>query len=182
MRTQVLRALATLLGVAAIATVSGCDDDIVYRDRPPFNEPADPASGFVGYYAAAEGRTTCGNCHAYFQAGWEETAHAHAWQTLDDRDAPASCYSCHTITERGNVATGVVGHDKVQDETYYDVQCESCHGPGRAHAESAKAGTPAKFAKKPAEPMCVECHNSKSPHFHGFFYSAMKPLVHKTSS
>ena len=140
MRTQFLRALTTLLGVAAIAAVGGCDDDIVYRDRPPFNEPADPASGFVGYYAAAESRTTCGNCHADFQAGWEETAHAHAWQTLADIDAPASCYSCHTITERGNVATGVVGHDKVQDETYYDVQCESCHGPGLEHIEAVSQG------------------------------------------
>lgn len=140
MRTQFLRALTSLLGVAAIAAVSGCDDDIVYRDRPPFNEPADPASGFVGYYAAAEGRTTCGNCHADFQAGWEETGHAHAWQTLADRDAPESCYSCHTITERGNVATGVVGHDKVQDETYYDVQCESCHGPGLEHIEGVGQG------------------------------------------
>jgi hypothetical protein len=60
------------------------------------------------------------------------------------------------------------------------VQCESCHGPGKEHVDTAKAGAPAKFAKQPTESTCLECHNEKSPHYHGFFFAAMKGFVHKT--
>jgi hypothetical protein len=63
-----------------------------------------------------------------------------------------------------------------------NVQCESCHGAGRAHVEAAKAGNPAaaRLAKKPAEAVCVSCHNDKGPHFRGFFYAALAGLVHNT--
>jgi hypothetical protein len=31
---------------------------------------------------------------------------------------------------------------------------------------------------KPGEAVCVRCHNSKSPHFRGFFFNAMVGTVH----
>jgi hypothetical protein len=135
-----------------------------------FSQPAAPAdtSGYV--WDAA-----CKDCHAEIHAAWARTKHKTALNRLSAADQEKDCAGCHLT---GSLKPVVVETTIVNT----GVQCESCHGPGRAHAESAKAGTPAKFAKKPAEPMCVECHNSKSPHFHGFFYSAMKPLVHKTSS
>ena len=34
---------------AAAATIAGCTEEkIVYEERPPFNTPADTASGFLG--------------------------------------------------------------------------------------------------------------------------------------
>ncbi|HEX9164882.1 MAG TPA: multiheme c-type cytochrome, partial [Gemmatimonadales bacterium] len=143
MLTSLSRKLAGLLPFLLVAALAACTDEkIVEVERPPFNEPADPSSGFLGYYDADTKQTTCGNCHADFQATWSETVHADAYATLKaNTGAQPFCYSCHTISANGNVATGTVGHDKVQDATYYDVQCESCHGPGLEHVEGVNAGT-----------------------------------------
>jgi predicted CXXCH cytochrome family protein len=131
-----------LLTFSLIAIVGACtDSEIVYQERPPFNEPADASSGFLGYYTSSANQTTCGNCHADFQATWKETGHAQAYNAVKNTSgAQASCYGCHTVNARGNDATGTVGYDKVQDSTYYDVQCESCHGPGQAHVEGVNQG------------------------------------------
>ena len=138
-----VRKVSGLLPFLLVAALAGCTEEkIVEVERPPFNEPADPSSGFLGYYDVDTKQTTCGNCHADFQATWSETVHAGAYETLHaNAGAQPFCYSCHTISQNGNVATGTVGHDKVQDETYYDVQCESCHGPGLEHVEGVNAGT-----------------------------------------
>lgn len=137
--SQVFRALSM---TAALVALAGCtDDEIVYVERPPFNDPVDAASGFLGYYTSATRQTTCGNCHADYQAGWRETGHAGAYNTLKNNPgAQAFCYSCHTVNARGNSATGTVGHDKIQDSTYFDVQCESCHGPGLEHVQGVNQG------------------------------------------
>jgi len=136
-----MRGRLLCLAAAFTAALGACTDtEIVYQERPPFNEPADPSSGFLGYYTASAKQTTCGNCHADFQGSWKETGHAKAYATLKAVNAQPFCYSCHTITERGNVATGTVGYDKVQDSTYYDVQCESCHGPGLEHVQGVNQG------------------------------------------
>jgi len=138
-----VRKVSGLLPFLLVAALAGCTEEkIVEVERPPFNEPADPSSGFLGYYDVDAQQTTCGNCHADYQGTWAETGHAVAYATLKaNAGAQPFCYSCHTISQNGNVATGTVGHDKVQDETYYDVQCESCHGPGLAHVEGVNAGT-----------------------------------------
>jgi hypothetical protein len=62
-----------------------------------------------------------------------------------------------------------------------NVQCESCHGPGKAHIEAATGGAakPGNVTRSPAQRLCETCHNDKSPHYRGFFYSALKGLVHK---
>ncbi len=135
-------AFAVLAAVAAGVALGACtDEEIVFVEREPFNEPADPNSGFLGFYTSATKQTTCGNCHADFQASWRETRHAGAYATLKgNAGAQAFCYSCHTVTERGNVATGTVGHDAVQDSTYFNVQCESCHGPGLEHVQGVNQG------------------------------------------
>ena len=157
------RAFSLLFLTAALAACT--DEEIVYVERPPFNEPADPASGFLGYYTASTQQTTCGNCHADFQGAWAETGHASAYETLKSINAAATCYSCHTITERGNSTTGTVGHDLVKDSTYYDVQCESCHGPGLEHVEGVGQGN---ITARPLAHIgigpdssagCAACHN-----------------------
>ena len=69
--------------VVAIAALGACSDDVVYRDREPFNPPPTGAGSFLGYYDAATKKTTCGNCHVDFQAQWSGTAHATAYATLN---------------------------------------------------------------------------------------------------
>lgn len=154
--------------IAAVAIVSlslsGCGEEIVYRERAPFNPPLAAAAGFLGYYDAASKQTTCGNCHSGFQAEWQGTAHANAWATLQGSPAKAaSCEGCHTVTGNGNAQVGTpVGHDGVKTSTYYDVQCESCHGPGLQHVEGVGQGTlirPLASISMTGDGNCGDCHS-----------------------
>jgi len=153
------------LGVLITALlVSGCTD-VVFRDREPFNPPPDELSGFLGYFTSSTKQTTCGNCHVGHQADWKTTRHADAFATLaalPAGTAQAFCYSCHTVTEKGNVATGTAGYDQVQHEAYRDVQCESCHGPGIEHVtlpdNNATVPLANAFLSNP-EASCASCHS-----------------------
>ncbi|HJQ66112.1 MAG TPA: multiheme c-type cytochrome [Gemmatimonadales bacterium] len=135
------RWIVTVLGVFAL----GACTDIVYRDRPLFNPPPDAASGYLGYFSAADRLTTCGNCHVGQQRDWVQTLHASAWDTLQANPAAQpACEGCHTVNSRGNQPLATVGYDSVRDAAYHDVQCESCHGPGFDHVQnpSIKANHP----------------------------------------
>lgn len=134
-----------------------------------FSQPTAPADTSEYVWDAA-----CKECHSEIHEAWAKTKHKTALNRLSASDQEQTCAGCHLTGS----AKPVLLEGKIVNT---GVQCESCHGPGRAHTESAKAagGTPVKFAKTPNESTCVECHSSKSPHFHGFFYSAMKPFVHK---
>ncbi|MEX2177137.1 MAG: cytochrome c3 family protein [Gemmatimonadaceae bacterium] len=157
------RAGLTTLVVATF--LNGCTDEkIVFRDRAPFNQPDAAAAGFLGYYDAATKQTTCGNCHAGFQGSWQGTAHASAYTTLNSSTAAADfCYACHTVTGKGNVASGTTaGHDAIKEATYYDVQCESCHGPGLEHVEGVGQGSlvrPLAKLSMTGTGNCGDCHS-----------------------
>jgi predicted CXXCH cytochrome family protein len=158
-RDLVMAALTT-----AVSLVGCSDDQIVYRDREPFNPPLAAARGFLGYYDPDVKQTTCGNCHVDFQASWSTTAHASAYATLNASAAKApACYSCHTVTGLGNVASGTVaGHDTVKVAAYYDVQCESCHGPGLQHVEGVGQGSlvrPLAKLSQAGTGDCGDCHS-----------------------
>lgn len=153
--------LAVIFGL----TIGGCSDEIVYRDLPDFEDPPAGALGFLGYSDAPSNRTTCGNCHSGKQAQWENTAHAHAWQSLASSGAAAkSCESCHSVSDRGNVSTDPsAGYVSTQSPRYQDVQCESCHGPGLTHVTN-----PDVTGNKPLASLavgtsltngCGECHS-----------------------
>ena len=135
MHSKAMRIRPLFLVLAALTLIGlGACTDTVYRDRPPFNTPPDAASGFLGYYNASTGQTTCGNCHVGQQADWSQTAHAEAWNTLQSSGfAQPFCEGCHTVNSRGNQPLATVGYDSVQTAVYHDVQCESCHGPGFKH-------------------------------------------------
>jgi hypothetical protein len=119
--------------------LSGCTDT-VFRDREPFNPPPDAENKFLGYFTASEQQTTCGNCHVLHQKDWLNTAHASAYSLLaGNSDATDACFTCHTVSDRGNAVAAPAGWDKVQDTAYHDVQCESCHGPGLDHVTAPDA-------------------------------------------
>ena len=165
-KTRLMPGTSGRLAIAAVATLflSGCDEKIVFRDRAPFNPPLAAAAGFLGYYDAATKQTTCGNCHAGFQAEWQGTAHANAWATLNASTAKAAtCEGCHSVTGNGNTLVGTTaGHDGVKSSTYYDVQCESCHGPGLEHVEGVGQGTlvrPLAKVSMTGTGNCGDCHS-----------------------
>jgi hypothetical protein len=128
--------------LAMLLALGSCvEDDVVYQDLPNFIAPPAAAANYLGYYDQATDKTNCGNCHVTQQAKWEETAHSGAWETLQaSGHAAATCEGCHTVGNKGNVVTDVnVGYNSTKDSRYYDVQCESCHGPGLDHVTAAGA-------------------------------------------
>jgi predicted CXXCH cytochrome family protein len=128
--------------VALVVLLGACTEhEIHYVERPVFNAPPDSASGFLGYYTPADKQTTCGNCHSGYQASWIGTKHASAWADLQaSGHALPSCEGCHTVSQLGNAVDSTAGFLKVADTAYFDVQCESCHGPGLPHIESVFGG------------------------------------------
>ncbi len=158
-----------LPGAATVGLVlaSACGDDIAFKDRAPFNAPADAVAGFLGYFSVADKQTTCGNCHADEQATWSQTHHADAWSTLQASGAAQDfCEPCHTVSQNGNAVTAVAGYPAVRDDAalaavYHDVQCESCHGPGVDHVSNPQAVKPLAsiLAASAATNGCGECHS-----------------------
>jgi hypothetical protein len=105
-----------------------------------------PISSFMG-------DASCLSCHQPQHENWKKTGHAKAFQTLvrDKRESDHTCLPCHT-TGFGEVS----GFADVLE----NVQCESCHGPGRWHPESGRKFSPV------SEKQCLICHNlAKSPNF-----------------
>ena len=132
------RRVSLYAGLLAVL-LSGCTDT-VFRDREPFNPPPDAANKFLGYFTASDKQTTCGNCHVLHQVDWSNTAHSNAFSLLaGNPDATSACYTCHTVSDKGNATAGPAGWDAVQDTAYHDVQCESCHGPGLDHVMAPDA-------------------------------------------
>jgi predicted CXXCH cytochrome family protein len=162
--SRVLRVARFTAGAPLIFTLFlACGNDIVYRDRQPFNPPADAASGLLGYYDANTKQTTCGNCHADYQKTWRETKHASAHATANAISAKTpACFTCHTVTAQGNSASSPAGHDAVQVPAYFDVQCESCHGPGLQHVEGVGRGQiirPLAKLSMSGTGNCGDCHS-----------------------
>lgn len=133
-------------------------------------QPAVPpdTSGYV--WEAA-----CKDCHQDVHTAWARTKHSTAINRLTAADKEKECASCHVTGSTRIVA------DESGKAMNAGVQCESCHGPGREHAESAAGGSPKPFSSKPDQKLCETCHNDKSPHYRGFYYAAMNPLVHKVT-
>jgi len=114
------------------------------------------------YYVGAE---VCAQCHSNENhpeyTGWSQTGHADAWASLQTSGHVASyCEPCHSVNQ--DDTPGNSGYDEVPTAQFRDVQCESCHGPGSAHAES---GDPTKVEVQPLAALdvqtCGVCHNGE---------------------
>jgi hypothetical protein len=165
------------LCLVLLSTLSACTDttEVV---RPPFNPPPDAANEFLGYFTATEKQTTCGNCHVIHQADWVQTAHSNAYALLaGNPNTTDACYTCHTVSDRGNAVATPAGWDVVKDDAYHDVQCENCHGPGLDHVENPDApasgnnpplarvgvfGTAGAVDSASVARSCASCHNQNS--------------------
>ena len=119
--------------------LAGCGDTVV-RGREVFNPPPDATNKFLGYFTSSTKTTTCGNCHVLHQRDWAQTAHSNAYSILaGNPNATDACFTCHTVSDKGNAVAAPAGWDVVHDTVYHDVQCENCHGPGLDHVMNPDA-------------------------------------------
>lgn len=101
------------------------------------------------------GDVTCQRCHTDVQEHWAQTAHAHAFATLekDDHQKDASCLACHTT----GYGTPSGYAEPTSSPDMRNVQCEACHGQGSAHGPGYAAA---------AWKSCAACHTKDmSPGF-----------------
>jgi predicted CXXCH cytochrome family protein len=135
---------AMLLGAAALAlTLASCTEtkDVLVA-KPLFTDPPTAAQDFIGYSDTVAKLPVCGNCHVAKYDSWKGTKHANAWADLQaSGHATSSCEGCHTVNANGNYVDGDAGYTSTGDARYYDVQCETCHGPGLDHVENPSIQT-----------------------------------------
>ncbi|MEZ4236517.1 MAG: multiheme c-type cytochrome [Myxococcota bacterium] len=129
----------------------------------------DAASPFAGAQA-------CASCHQTEQTQWMTTAHARAWSGLvsADRALDDECWRCH-VTGAG-AEGGPATAQAVSGFT--DVQCEQCHGPGRAHA----ADPTQPMVKSPTLDACTACHDGERDEGRGFDASFREKVVHTAAA
>lgn len=103
------------------------------------------------------GNLACKKCHAPAFAHWQKTKHAEAWETMKKtrQTSNLDCVPCH-----------VTGFDRpggprrlAELSTFVDVGCESCHGPGSAHAEEPEVKVA--YPREVPERVCAECHRAQ---------------------
>ncbi len=133
----------------------------------PASAPQQP-DAFVGADA-------CRECHLNYYQAWSTTKHARALDKLSGSDrSSGKCVRCH-VTDTAAMLTASNDNPK-----FPNVQCEACHGAGRAHVEAAKAGSPATARTDTlTEKSCTRCHNEESPNYKTFIYAALVSLVHR---
>ncbi|HVP39127.1 MAG TPA: cytochrome c family protein, partial [Candidatus Saccharimonadales bacterium] len=94
---------------------------------------------------------------------------------IEDPQKDPKCLKCH-VTGYGKPAEEFEATFKPED----GVQCEACHGPGKDYMAmqvmkdirgGKKDGTPLGLVM-PTEKVCLGCHNSESPTFKEFNFTA----------
>jgi hypothetical protein len=118
---------------------------------------------------AFAGNQKCGSCHASAGQVWKASPHARALRTLepDGSDADPDCVGCHVVglgAEHGFRSRASTPH-------LADVGCESCHGPGAAHADRPNASRMPKVGRA----ACTGCHDAD--HSPGFDFDQAWPQV-----
>jgi hypothetical protein len=123
---------------------------------------ASPASVDERRAALAEsspfaGAESCAKCHQYQYAVWKDSQHSHAFRTLEEknRHLDPACTACHSV--RQGEEGGFL--DARLTPRLANVQCESCHGPGKQHvAEPKKPG----YGRVDTPSTCVTCHTHEN--------------------
>jgi hypothetical protein len=133
-----------------------------FADRKP--PPLGPND--VGYV----GSKACAACHNAAFTWWRGHPHGQAYATLEERNKEFNldCVGCH-VTGYERPGGSTVTHNL--DGALVDVGCESCHGPGAAHAADPEVDV----LLDPPASTCVGCHNEE--HSDQFDYEAYRRSV-----
>jgi hypothetical protein len=130
----------------------------------PFNQDGD-------FFAGAE---TCRACHAPAYSFWKKTPHAHAYQTLANKNKQfdMDCIGCHVV---GWQQPGGL-FDLRDPKNLGNVQCENCHSYAGLHARTAQK-TKHLQRDVPAS-VCKNCHQgSHHPNFN--YHDSLKKILGK---
>jgi hypothetical protein len=117
------------------------------------------------------GSAVCSGCHQSAYAWWRNHSHGVAYLTLQQRSKEYNldCVGCH-VTGYQQPGGSTVTHNL--DGQLRNVGCESCHGPGAAHANDPEVAV----VRVTPEATCVACHNQQ--HSDLFDYEAyVKTLI-----
>lgn len=101
------------------------------------------------------GSQTCAGCHGNIHDTEVNTAHAQAFQALQQihQDTNPSCLACHTVGY--GLPTGF--SDALHTPQLEGVQCENCHGPAGYHAANPDDPTVIPRIELAAQ-VCGGCH------------------------
>jgi tetratricopeptide (TPR) repeat protein len=160
---------------------------------------------FLPFEWSRQGRTWFCNTNSRAGRGWTpitpatRLAECGDWppvRVLGDVPRYANCQSCHA--SQASVSLDTVTHTYKTQVSSLDINCESCHGPGRRHVELAERGavpntSDVGFASPPlaaldkdaSSRMCYQCHAVKDQLRDGFlsgdslhnYYSTKFPLL-----
>ncbi len=108
------------------------------------------------------GADACATCHQTQFEAWQGMKHADAFATLENvgKSFDPDCIVCHTVGfDRGGFIDFTITPELM------NVQCENCHGAGKAHVES-RGGVATPHQSMPPPARCQQCHvGSHSPDF-----------------
>lgn len=128
--------------------------------------------------------SSCASCHLAEYQSWRSSRHAFALTSLVEKGSQfdSNCLKCHTLSFQKD--NGFWNYR--QSLKMGEVQCENCHGPGRAHSDHQnliRNGTVNTFDRKSrkefmkqvkatmperkvAESLCIQCHTAENdPNF-----------------
>lgn len=140
-------------------------EDFRASARRKANERAASTIPYAGAHA-------CQSCHPAEYQIYQKSAHAHALDTLKGKgqDENGECVSCHVV---GYDETG--GYiDQKHTPRLAGVQCETCHGPRKAHTRNPMAGK-GKATQSSAMAVCTSCHHP--PHSSAFAFEDYWPKI-----
>ncbi|MBU0965176.1 MAG: hypothetical protein KKA54_02235 [Proteobacteria bacterium] len=162
----------TFLAIEPTIPADSAMEEIMRKTRDKIN--AFGRSGFhEGTLSDYVGSHACVKCHAEIGERWQQTRHAHAFETLVEKKQQSNthCLPCHV--------TGVSIFDRQPSlalsltDSLHNVGCETCHGPGMAHTINPEE---AKLNKHPDAYLCLECHSTE--HDDAFHFEQDSKLVH----
>jgi len=115
--------------------------------------------------------TNCRKCHLKEFSQWVKTPHARAFDSLVAKGKinDKMCLKCHVTGAGQHMGFG----DYQSTPELINVQCESCHGPGKIHSIK-----PTKSYGQITHATCTRCHDQKNdPEFD--YEKKLKKVVHR---
>jgi thiol-disulfide isomerase/thioredoxin len=109
------------------------------------------------------GAAACRDCHAGEHKSWKRSPHREAMDSLEKDGAAGDveCVRCHATPVSSGPAPAELAGYRIDE----GVSCESCHGPGEAHAADPRTdnivGLGETCPECVIEEICTSCHTPK---------------------